>query len=167
LRITLANTSDAATLAALAERTFVDTFGAANTPDNLAAFCVASYGEAIQRTELADPDWRTWIAWDFDRPAGFVQIRQNPAPGDEPATVELRRCYVDKPWHGRGVATALLEQAITGAGSFGATRLWLSVWQPNARAIAFYRKHAFAIVGETVFVVGTDPQTDWVMARAI
>jgi ribosomal protein S18 acetylase RimI-like enzyme len=45
----------------------------------------------------------------------------------------------------------------------GATTLWLGVWERNARAQAFYRKHGFGKVGSQVFVVGSDPQTDDVL----
>jgi ribosomal protein S18 acetylase RimI-like enzyme len=45
----------------------------------------------------------------------------------------------------------------------GATRLWLGVWQRNARAQAFYGKHGFRKVGAQIFVVGSDPQTDDVL----
>jgi RimJ/RimL family protein N-acetyltransferase len=39
----------------------------------------------------------------------------------------------------------------------------LGVWERNARAQAFYRKHGFNRVGRQTFVVGSDPQTDDVM----
>ena len=45
--------------------------------------------------------------------------------------------------------------------------LWLSVWELNPRAQAFYRKMGFADVGSTVFFVGPDRQTDRVMARPL
>ena len=45
----------------------------------------------------------------------------------------------------------------------GARELWLGVWERNARAQAFYRKHGFRKVGTQIFVVGSDPQTDDVM----
>jgi ribosomal protein S18 acetylase RimI-like enzyme len=34
------------------------------------------------------------------------------------------------------------------------------VWEHNARAIAFYRKAGFEEIGLTVYVVGSDAQTD-------
>ena len=49
----------------------------------------------------------------------------------------------------------------------GAQTLWLGVWERNPRALAFYGKCGFVDVGEHVFLFGTDPQTDRVMARAL
>jgi ribosomal protein S18 acetylase RimI-like enzyme len=47
----------------------------------------------------------------------------------------------------------------------GAT-LWLGVWEENPRAIAFYAKWSFVVVGQKTFLVGDDPQTDHVMQRS-
>jgi ribosomal protein S18 acetylase RimI-like enzyme len=49
----------------------------------------------------------------------------------------------------------------------GAMVVWLSVWERNERAKAFYRKCGFAEVGDKVFVLGTDRQRDRVMARRL
>ena len=67
----------------------------------------------------------------------------------------------------KAVGARLLAACLDAARAAGATDLWLGVWQENPRAIAFYRKHGFEIVGEKTFVVGSDPQTDWVMARPV
>jgi GNAT superfamily N-acetyltransferase len=47
-----ATLADARTLAALAERTFRDTFAAHNSPQNTDAHCRAHYGEAQQAAEI-------------------------------------------------------------------------------------------------------------------
>ena len=43
--------------------------------------------------------------------------------------------------------------------------LWLGVWERNARALAFYRKWGFDVVGEHTFKLGEDPQHDLIMRR--
>jgi ribosomal protein S18 acetylase RimI-like enzyme len=55
-------------------------------------------------------------------------------------------------------------RAIELAREGGAQTLYLSVWQHNHRAIAFYAKHGFATVGTAVFVLGNDQQMDPIMA---
>ena len=49
----------------------------------------------------------------------------------------------------------------------GTRTLWLGVWERNERAKAFYRKGGFVDVGAHVFMVGTDAQTDRIMARPV
>jgi ribosomal protein S18 acetylase RimI-like enzyme len=41
------------------------------------------------------------------------------------------------------------------------------VWQINLRAITFYERAGFARVGEQTFMLGDDPQTDFVLARPV
>jgi ribosomal protein S18 acetylase RimI-like enzyme len=43
--------------------------------------------------------------------------------------------------------------------------VWLDVWERNTRAIEFYEKQGFTIVGEQDFVLGSDVQRDLLMAR--
>ena len=41
------------------------------------------------------------------------------------------------------------------------------VWERNARALAFYAKSGFVDVGTADFYVGTDRQTDRVLAMSL
>jgi len=43
--------------------------------------------------------------------------------------------------------------------------VWLSVYSENPRAIAFYKKWGFHIAGSQEFLVGADPQQDFLMRR--
>lgn len=169
LRIRPGVPGDARRLAAFGARTFQETFGAENAPENMAAYLDGAYGEARQAAELADPAVVTLIAEDGDRMAGYAQLRGRAAPScvAGPAPIELWRFYVDRPWQGRGVAGALMAATLEAAAARGAATLWLCVWERNARAQAFYRSSGFLDVGEAEFILGTDRQTDRVMARPI
>jgi diamine N-acetyltransferase len=41
------------------------------------------------------------------------------------------------------------------------------VWEFNERAIRFYEKHGFEKFGEHVFMLGNDPQIDWLLKKRI
>ena len=68
---------------------------------------------------------------------------------------------------GQGVAQTLMAAAVETARSGGARTLWLGVWERNERAIAFYRKSGFEDAGTQTFVLGTDHQRDFVLARPL
>ena len=157
--------ADAAVLAAFATRTFVDTYGEYNHPDNLHLHLTQSYGVKQQHDELADARVATLLAYREDRLAAFAQVRcgETPACVAGTAPVELHRFYVDRPWHGRGVSQRLLAEARRAARDFDAATLWLKVWERNPRAIAFYAKSGFVDVGTADFFVGHDRQTDRVL----
>ena len=166
IAIRRANAADAASLAAFAERTFIETFGDANRPDDLREHIEASFGAAKQGAEIADSDTATWLAEDAQGALiGYVQVRRKRIPdcvaGERP--IEVHRFYVDRTAHGTGLARELMATAFAQVREWGGDVVWLGVWEENARAIAFYRKCGFVDVGSIDFFVGPDRQTDRVL----
>jgi len=158
---------DATALAEFAARTFQEAFAADNRPEDMALHLAASYSPARQRAELLDPTIHTLLGESGGRLAGFAQLRSGPAPPcvAGPAPIELWRFYVDRPWHGRGLAQALMQRAVEEAARRGGRTLWLGVFERNGRARTFYARQGFIDVGAQSFMVGTDRQSDRVMAR--
>jgi diamine N-acetyltransferase len=165
-----ANLSDARRqLAQLAERTFRDTFGAVNTAEDMNLHCQTSYSEALQTRDIANPRMMTLLVEEGERLIGFAQLCWEGAPACVVAASpgEIRRFYLDKGWHGKGIAQALMKDCIEELNRRGSDVAWLGVWEHNPRAVAFYRKFGFVEVGEHIFPLGRDPQRDIVMARPV
>ena len=164
-----ARPEEAEALAALASRLFHETYDPVSDPEDVAAYASEHFGAARQAAELRDPACTVLLAEVDGRLAGYAQLRRGEAPpgvGGERA-VEVARFYVDAPFHGTGVARALMEASLAAAGAEGADAVWLPVWKRNGRAVAFYRKHGFQAVGEQTFLMGSDLQEDHVMARPV
>ncbi len=164
-----ASERDACALARLAEETFRATFAATNTAENMQRHCESSYGESMQLAEIRDPKLETWLAEDGGRLVAYAQLRRGKVPpaivAERP--VEILRFYVHPDAHGKGVAQALMAHALGRATVSGADVVWLGVWEHNPRAIAFYRKWGFVVVGEHVFMMGDDPQRDLLMQLVV
>ena len=160
---------DAEVLADLARRTFHDTFAASNDPTDMALYLSRAYGIDQQTRELEDRDISTLLVEEAGEAVAFAQLRTGEVPdcvtGRKP--VELWRFYVDREWHGRGIAQQLMTRVKNVARERGAQTLWLGVWERNDRARAFYVKCGFTDVGEHIFLFGTDPQTDLVMVTTL
>ena len=156
---------DAAVLADLARTTFYDAFAATNDPADMALHLQRAYGVSQQTAELQDPGITTLLVEKDGKAIAYAQIRDHHMPDcvKGPAPLELWRFYVDRGWHGQGIAPALMDRVKSEARRRGARTLWLGVWEHNARARAFYAKCGFSDVGEHIFLFGTDPQTDRVM----
>ncbi|HEX8500185.1 MAG TPA: GNAT family N-acetyltransferase [Pyrinomonadaceae bacterium] len=169
LTIRRAGPEDAVVLAELGARTFSETFAADNSPEDMAAYLDASFSPARQTAELNDPASTFFIAEVGGLAAGYAMLHAGgPAEGIEGAKpVELVRLYVSREWLGRGVGEALMRACVDEARSAGHETIWLGVWERNGRAQAFYRKWNFRAVGEHVFRLGSDPQTDILMERAV
>ena len=160
---------DAGALAELAERSFRDAFADSNDPVDMEIHCGERFGEAVQAREIADPDWVTLLAEGNGQLVGFAQVRLN-APMDCVAArrpAALYRIYVASPWHGRGIAQQIMDEVMAVAAQDGSDRIWLGVWEENRRAMAFYRKYGFEVVGAHEFTFGTERQQDLVMARDV
>ena len=158
--------ADAPALAVLAERTFRDTFGSHNSPENMDLHCARSFGPEIQRGEIGDRGLVTTIAEDRGAMIGFSQLRLASAHQSVPARqpAELHRIYVVAEWHGRGAARELMQRAVDTAAGENCDWLWLGVWEHNPKAMAFYRKFGLEIVGSHAFMLGLERQRDLVMA---
>jgi diamine N-acetyltransferase len=164
-----ANRTDAKKLSQLAERTFRDTFGAMNTAEDINRHCRTSYSESIQAAEISNPNMITLLSETEGRLAGFAQLRWDGAPtcvlAKSPG--EIQRLYVVDDWHGKGVGRDLMDACIEEMKGHGSDVVWLGVWEQNSRAISFYKKFGFVEVGDHVFLLGSDPQRDIVMARLV
>jgi ribosomal protein S18 acetylase RimI-like enzyme len=169
--VRLASPRDAAALSRAAASMFTDTFGAANRPEDLASYLASAFSDETQRAELSDANSRIWIAQDGQGIAGYAHVRLfAPLPrgstiaSERPA--EIVRIYAHRRWHGRGLGTSLIDICLATVHEC-ADVLWLGVWERNPRAIAFYEKQGFAVIGEQPFLLGADLQRDLVMARRL
>ena len=160
-----ASVDDASTLARVGAELFEQTYTDSIPADELATHLAQDFGEAQQLAEIRDPSVSSFLVEMDGDTLGFAQLRRAPlAVGDGPdAEVELWRIYLDRSLHGRGVARRLLAELGQEARSFGATGIWLAVWEKNERAIAFYRKHGFESAGRQDFHVGGEVHCDLVL----
>jgi len=167
IRIRRAEESDALALSVLAEGTFRAAFAESNTAADMQRHCAANYSQALQLAEIRASERETWLAEADDTLVAYVQLRLNAASpaisGERP--VEIQRFYVDTAHHGTGVAHQLMAHVLVRAQAAGSAALWLGVWERNPRALAFYRKWRFEVVGEHTFKLGDDHQRDLVMRR--
>ena len=172
VRIRDAEPSDADTLAVFAASLFRATYATSTAPADLELRAARTFSSSAQAREIAAPDWRTLLAEIDDTLVGYAQLCFAPGPacvtaangGAANVALEIKRFYVAPARHGRGVAQRLMDVSLQIAPA--GVPVWLGVFSGNPRAIAFYTKAGFRVVGEQVFHMGHDPQRDWVMARA-
>ncbi|WP_243406100.1 GNAT family N-acetyltransferase [Sphingosinicella sp. YJ22] len=158
---------DAALMSRLGKQTFVETFGHLYTPENLAAF-LDNHSEENWRGELSNPAFAIRIAKDAGEAAGFAKVGPPSLPFEPTGpTAELRQLYVLKPWHGVGIAHALMDWVIAEAKRRGAEQLYLSVFVDNHRARRFYDRYGFEAVGTYDFMVGTHADLDIIMRKQL
>ncbi|AUW60293.1 GNAT family N-acetyltransferase [Sphingobium sp. SCG-1] len=150
--------------------TFLETFGDSIDAANLLAHAQGPHGVAYYNTLLADTaNTRCWLAElpVTAAPIGYQVLTTSDLTQALPDDIELKRIYIFSRYHGGGLAHRLVDIAIDAARSMGKRRLLLGVYSENHRAIAFYRKAGFEMIGEREFVVGQQLFYDKVMARTL
>lgn len=169
-----ATIADAPRLSQLGATTFRGTFEGENTPDDMASYLAEAFTPGRQAAEISDTSGAVLLAERTDAPqeeklVGYAHLVSGPAPAAVQglAPLELKRLYVTRSWHGKGVAQALMDAVLDAARARGAKTLWLGVWERNQRAVAFYEKYGFTRVGDHTFVLGSDAQTDWLFVRPL
>jgi len=152
--------SDAGALADFAGRLFRATYSSDTPAADLDAYIYENFARERQEAEIVDLSAAVFIATVDDLIIGYAHVVVGP-PDSRSAL--LNRIYVDAEWRGRGLANELLDAVLVESEQRGVTRLELTVFERNARAIAFYKRAGFAATGSTTFAVGEDLQTDVVM----
>ena len=169
IRVRPATIDDANLLSQLGGRTFEETFASDNTPEDMAAYLASNFSLVQLTEELSDHASIFLIAEVDGAAAGYAKLHSSePAEsikGTEP--IELVRLYVSQRWLGSGVGAALMSACLDEARRAGYKTISLGVWERNARAQAFYHKWNFRAVGEHVFQLGSDAQTDILMERTV
>ncbi len=163
-----ATAADAEAIAQLAARTFP-----LACPDHTPADAIAIH----IRDELNAGRFREHMATarflvvdgDPGEVVGYVMLCTEPPPISQPWVnpLEVRRIYVDAHAHGSGIAAALMHASLEIARDAGHDWVWLGTNEQNQRAIRFYEKFGFGIVGERTFVVAHSVESDHVMARPV
>lgn len=169
LTLRAAREDDAAALADIARATFYDTFGHLYSAADSAAYSAATYGEAIQRREIADPQTAHCLAFEDGALIGFAKAGayKLPMPVRDARPYELHRLYLRAEAKGRGVADALMEWTLARAREAGADAIYLGVYQHNTRAQRFYARYGFVQVGSYFFAVGAARDPEFILRRSM
>ena len=155
MRIRLATSDDAEAVTALARETYADAFGDSLGPADLAAHLANHLSVGSVRAFVAQE--AVLVAEVQDRVIGYAHL----------ATGELRRLYVHREFHGRGIGSKLMDAALDHPRLRDADSVSLDVWEANHGAQRFYRRYGFEVVGKRRFEVASGAETgfDLIMTR--
>lgn len=158
-------TAEVELLQQIARETFLESFAADNTPENMKQYLQDSFSIAKLTAELTEPDSEFYFAMLKNQPIGYMKVNFRTAQSElyNSRAVELERIYVLKSHQGKKIGQQLFNQAATLAMEVRAPFLWLGVWEHNTKAIAFYRKNGFIEFATHPFLLGTEMQTDLIM----
>lgn len=163
---------DALCLGVLATHVFLDTYATGGIRPDLAREVLAGYSPEALSERLADPATTFLLAERDGHLVGFAEVTagrpcpagKTPAPG---ANAQLVRLYVQRPFQGRGIGGELLERAEAVASDAGDAGLWLVAWSGNHRALGFYARLGYEVVGQADYVVEDQVYGTEILVKAL
>lgn len=163
---TLADTEN---LAELATITFHQAFDGSSKQENVDNYILSAFNLTQLAAELADTKNIYIIVEINGQAAGYLKLYEGDVPGcvSNPQAIELSRIYVRQEFWAQKLGAALMQRALDEAQQKGYQTIFLGVWEHNYRAQAFYHKWGFQKVGDHIFQMGDDAQTDWWMERKL
>jgi ribosomal protein S18 acetylase RimI-like enzyme len=169
LTIRYALQEDAELIAELSRQTFFETFADKNSKENMDKFMNEIFNRKALMSEVGMPGNVFLLAFNGTNAVGYVRMREssNPAGLAISPAFEIARIYATTAAIGTGVGRLLMQRCIDIAIEKGKKILWLGVWEHNHKAIEFYKKWGFEKFSTHTFMLGDDPQTDWLMKKVL
>ena len=157
-------------LALVGAATFLESYAGVLPGDDIIAHCATKHAPMIYEDWLIGGEARIWLAEAEQgrAPVGYavMALPDLPLPTG-PDDAELRRIYVLHRFHKEKVGWALMKTALDAARRTGRRRMLVGVYGKNERAIAFYKRVGFVVVGERQFQVGAMLHDDLILALAL
>ena len=169
ITIRIAEPVDAELLVDLGRSSFYDAFAEETAPEDMAEHLRRTF-KIEDITEQLKNDQSLFIIIEIGSvAAGYAYLHPGNPPDcvKTPNPVQLNRFYLRKDYYGRNVGNTLMKACLDFARSRGFQSVWLSTWEFNHRASAFYKKWKFEIAGRAKFTVGSDIQNDNIFVRSI
>ena len=164
-----ATASDADLLTEFGIKAFKEAFSEVTAPDDMAAYLKSAFNRTQIQNQIKDERSLFFIAEMGSEPAGYAYSYPSNTPDciKEKRAIQLVRLYLRKQYYGRAVGDALMQISIDQSRSRGYQSIWLSSWELNHRANAFYKRWQFKAVGRQKFTVGSDIQNDFILSRKL
>lgn len=142
-----ATQDDCTNLAALSLQVWLHTYANKGIRSKIANYALTTFTESYYQGLLNEPICQIWVYIRDEHLVGFIAVDLSSDFGEGLSGYEVTTLYVSEHFHGQGIGRELLEKVK----SLYGTPLWLSTWIDNEKAIKFYRKAGFEIIGELNF----------------
>ena len=164
-----ATASDALCIAALGVQVFLDTYATQGIRPALAQEAFDAFSPDELLNILAKPDVFITVAEADGHLVGFAQVAMNTGHDliAHPRACELQRLYVQERFTGKGVGRGLLDATETSAQLCGAALLWATVWVGNRRALSFYPRQGYALMGSPSYTFQNETHENQLFGKVL
>ncbi|MEL6916790.1 MAG: GNAT family N-acetyltransferase [Bacteroidota bacterium] len=169
-QIRLAKKKDATFIALVGRITFMETFGHLFTDkEGLQTYLNKTFAVDKIKKSLEKKNNVYWIAFVDKLPVGYAKLKlKSGCPFINETNIgQLQKIYVLHDFLSMKIGKRLQDLLIQKVMENGREKIWLSVYVGNKRAIAFYEKNGYKIVGRHQFSIGRDSFDFLAMAKAL
>ena len=168
LTIIQAGVSHAPLLTSISLQSFCEAFEKDNNPDDFKTYTDQAFSEEQIIRDIQESGSIFYIAYSNGEAVGYARLRNSTEVNDKfpgKKLIELHRLYSLGKYIGRGIGKALMNHCLREAKQSGFDIIWLGVWEHNDHAQGFYKSFGFEKFNSHVFMVGNDPQTDYLLKK--
>lgn len=157
IHITRADASHAEQLATIGKTTFLDAHGHSAPQKDIDMYILKTYSVEKVTKELSNSNNIYHILYYNNTIAGYSKITLNTEHENinYNNVVKLDRIYFLKEFYGLSLSKVLFDFNVEFSKNHYQKGMWLAVWVENIRAIRFYTKTGFEIIGAYDFKIST------------
>ena len=155
LQIITPDISHAKIIAQLGAQSFIESHGSSASKPDIEKYVNEKFTVEQFKKELSDPAAIFRLMYSDGKPAAYSKIIPscaNPLLAEK-KVCKMERLYVLKDYYDKKLGQPLFDDSVRIAKEMLQKGLWLNVWTGNPRAIRFYEKQGFKIIGETSFKI--------------
>lgn len=164
------NSSEVESLADLSQRTFLESHGHSAKAEDIRQYIGFHFNEKALSEAFRNPEIHFRKILVNEELAGYSKLILNqPHPQSDISPIaKFERLYLLKDFYGLGLGEKLLAHNLEIARAHHQKGLWLFVWTENEKALKFYQKSNFKIVGKHDFKISKQHSNpNYVMLRLI
>lgn len=151
--IVKANEDDVKLIADIGRLSFIESHGSSASAADLNEYVKEKFSYAVIKEEISDLKNIYHIIYRDKQPAGYSKIIFNASRANikEDNVTKLDRIYLLKEFYGLKLGYELFTFNIELSKKNNQAGMWLFVWKENHRAVSFYKKAGFKIIGSYDF----------------
>lgn len=155
INIQKATVADSELIARIGSETFLESHGHSASAKDIESFITKTYNKEAITTEFKNQNAHYYIILVNGKVAGFSKVEIDAVSPfvQETNITKLQRIYLLKEFYGQNLGAKLFDFNIEFSKKNNQKGIWLAVWVENNRAIKFYEKKGFKIVGDYDFEI--------------
>jgi len=153
--IVKASESDFELLSEIAKITFIESHGNSAKSEDINTYIIENYNTNAFKEELGDKKNIYYTIYYNNRLAGYSKIIfDSPYPNSQIKNLaKLERLYILKEFYDLKLGLDLFQFNVNLSKENNQMGIWLFVWKENKRAVNFYKKNGFLIIGSHDFKI--------------